>query len=60
MKLTVNTHFEPTQTQMDMIIASKKAQEREAAISIRRHKRDDESALYVLTDAGKEVLDELR
>ena len=60
MKLTVKTHFEPTQNQREMINAAREAQEREHRSLVRQHKWEDENALYVLTEAGKGLLNEIR
>jgi hypothetical protein len=60
MKLTVKKHFEPTQNQRQMINAAREAQERDHASIVRRHKLNEENALYELTEAGKGMLNEER
>lgn len=56
MKLTVAKSFAPTRNQMALIQSQKAKEERERIQAIRQHKRDEDAALYELTEKGREAM----
>lgn len=56
MKLTVATSYAPTRNQMALIQSQKAKEEREREKAIRQHKRDEDAALYELTEKGREAM----
>ena len=49
-RLTVATSYAPTRNQMALIQSQKAKEERERIQAIRQHKRDEDAALYELTE----------
>lgn len=56
-RLTVATSYAPTRNQMALIQSQKAKEEREREKAIRQHKRDEDAALYELTEKGREIVD---
>ena len=55
--LTVATSYAPTRNQMALIQSQKAKEEREHIQAIRQHKRDEDAALYELTEKGRELVE---
>lgn len=56
-KLTVAKSYAPTRNQMALIQAQKAKEERDREKDIRQHKRDEDAALYELTEKGRMLVD---
>jgi|GEM_PF-5872834 len=56
-RLTVATSFTPTRNQMALIQSQKAKEEREQIQATRQRKRNEDAALYELTEKGRRLVD---